>query len=112
MIQLAENLTENAVRHFLLDHFSATIAAVGLKPEELGDDFDLLKAGVVDSLGVIEMISAVEEYFNITVDFERLDPAEIAVLSPFSRFVAENATSNAPNNKYESPVLETPSRNN
>jgi acyl carrier protein len=95
----SENLTEHAVRHFLLNYFSAVIAANGLRPQELSDDFDLLKAGIVDSLGVIEMISAVEERFNITVDFEALDPGDIAVLGAFSRFVAENATSNAPDNK-------------
>jgi len=96
---LTENLTEDAVHHFLLDYFSAIIAANGLRPQDLADDFDLLKAGIVDSLGVIEMISAVEEYFNITVDFEALDPGELAVLGAFSRFVAENATSNALHNK-------------
>ena len=96
---LSENLTEDAVRHFLLNYFSAVIAANGLRPQDLADDFDLLKAGIVDSLGVIEMISAVEEHFNITVDFEALDPEEVAVLGAFSRFVGENATSKAPGNK-------------
>jgi len=95
MTSLTENITENAVRCFLLDHFSPTIAANGFKAGDLADDFDLLKAGVLDSLGVIEMISAVEEYFRITVDFERLDPAELTVLGPFSRFVAQNATTGA-----------------
>jgi acyl carrier protein len=88
-------LTTNDVRGFLLDHFSATITAKGLNPKNLGDDFDLLKAGVVDSLGVIEMISAVEQHFKITVDFEPMDPADLTVLGPFSRFVAENAVNNA-----------------
>jgi acyl carrier protein len=89
------HLTENAVRHFLLNHFSVPLTASGLKPEDLSDDFDLLKAGIVDSLGLIEMISTVEQYFEVTVDFESLDPAELPVLGPFSRFVAENAKSNA-----------------
>jgi acyl carrier protein len=92
---LTGSLTEIAVRYFLLNYFSTTIAAIGLKAEDLDDDFDLLKAGVVDSLGVIEMISAVEQHFKIIVDFERLDPEEIAVLGAFSRFVAENASSKA-----------------
>lgn len=99
MTPLTENLTEDAVRHFLLDYFSPIITANGLKPADLADDFDLLKAGIVDSLGVIEMISAVEQYFNITVDFEALDPEELSLLGAFSRFVAENATSNALHHK-------------
>jgi acyl carrier protein len=86
-------LTEDDVRRFLLDHFSATIAATGVNPTELVGDFDLLAAGVVDSLGVIEMISAVEQHFKITVDFESMDPAELTMLGKFSCFVAKNAVS-------------------
>ena len=90
------SLTTNDVRCFLLDRFSATITANDLNSADMGDDFDLLAAGVVDSLGVIEMISAVEEHFNITVDFESMDPGELTVLGPFCRFVAGNAAHNAP----------------
>jgi len=89
-------VTANDVRLFLLDRFSVTIVANGFNPSNLGDDFDLLEAGVVDSLGVIEMISAVEQHFKITVDFEPLDPAELTVLGSFSRFVAGHATTNGP----------------
>ncbi|MGA2531556.1 MAG: acyl carrier protein [Candidatus Aminicenantales bacterium] len=83
--------TVSEVRSFLLEHFSFTIAANGLNPTEIGDDFDLLEAGVIDSLGVLEMISAVEQRFKITVDFEPMDPAELTLLDKFSSFVAENA---------------------
>jgi acyl carrier protein len=79
------------VRGFLLERFLSAIVAIGMKPEELGDDFDLIKSGVVDSLGVIEMISAVELQFKIIVDFEPMDPELLALLGPFSRFVAEHA---------------------
>jgi acyl carrier protein len=79
------------VRSFLLEHFALTIAANGLDPGALGRDFDLLRAGVIDSLGVLEMISAVEERFKIHVDFESMDPADLTVLDRFSAFVAENA---------------------
>ena len=89
------SLTTKDVRYFLLDRFSATIMANDFKSADLSDDFDLLAAGVLDSLGVIEMISAVEEHFNITVDFESMDPGELTVLGPFCRFVAEKATHNA-----------------
>jgi acyl carrier protein len=89
-------VTANDVRHFLLDRLSATIVANGLNPADLGDDFDLLKAGVVDSLGVIEMISAVEQHFKIIVDFELMDPAELTLLGPFSCFVAKHATNTTP----------------
>ena len=84
-------LTTSEVRSFLLEHFSLTIAAIGRNSVDLGNEFDLLRAGVIDSLGVLEMISAVEQRFNITVDFEPMDPAELTRLEKFSSFVAENA---------------------
>lgn len=84
-------LTQDDVKKFLLEHFSTTIAANGLDPAELGDDFDLLQGGILDSLGVLEMISAVEQYFQVTVDFETMDPNELTLLGKFSQFVAKNA---------------------
>jgi acyl carrier protein len=84
-------LTAEDVRSYLLEYFSSMIAANGLDPAAIGDDFDFLRAGMIDSLGVLEMISAVEQHFKIAVDFERMDPAELTMLGKFSFFVAQNA---------------------
>lgn len=89
-------LTPDQVRAFVLQHFSASITANGLNPADIADDCDLLAAGIVDSLGVIEMISAVEHRFRITVDFEPMDPEDFTVLGKFSRFVAKHASRNMP----------------
>ena len=86
------SLTANNVRNFLLSRYSGRLAAHGLDPSDIGENFDLLASGIVeDSLGVMEMISAVEQHFNITVDFESMDPAQLPVLGPFSRYVAAQA---------------------
>lgn len=88
--------TVQDVRSFILRRISSALLEKGIKPENVSDDFDLLSAGVVDSLGVIELITAVEQQFQITVDFERIDPVELTVIGPFSRFVAQNAAGKAP----------------
>jgi len=86
------SLTVNNVRNFLLNRYSGRLAARGLDPSGIGENFDLLASGIVeDSLGLMEMISAVEQHFNITVDFESMDPAELSVLGPFSHYVAAKA---------------------
>jgi acyl carrier protein len=82
---------ENEVRLFLIEHFADAIAAKRVSFEDIGDDFDLLREGIVDSLGVIEMISAVEERFGVTVDFEMMGTTGLTLIGPFSRFVAQNA---------------------
>jgi acyl carrier protein len=89
-------LTAKDIRSFLLEHFSSMIAANDLDPAAIGDDIDLLQAGVIDSLGVLEMISAVEQHFKIAVDFERMDPADLVLLGKFSHFVAQNAKNREP----------------
>ena len=90
------SLTADEVRTFLLHRYASAIAAAGVNSAAIGEDFDLLAAGVVDSLGVIEMITAVEQHFKISVDFESMDPTELTVLDKFSRFVASKAVGNAP----------------
>ena len=85
-------LKASDIRIYLLEYFALNIAAVGLDPKALGDNFDFLRAGVIDSLGVLEMISAVENRFKISVDFEMMNPADLTVLDKFSSFVAENAS--------------------
>jgi acyl carrier protein len=52
------------------------------------DDFDLLTSGVIDSFGVIELITDVNERFGLDIDFEELDPEGLTVVGPFSRHVA------------------------
>ena len=86
-----KRISASDVRSYLLQRFALMIAANGLDPGALGRDFDLLRAGVIDSLGVLEMISAVEQRFGIRVDFETMDPADLTVLEKFCSFVAENA---------------------
>jgi acyl carrier protein len=86
-----KELTEAAIRRFLLEKYREPIGAIGLIPGELADDFDLLLNGVIDSFGILEMIGALEEEFGIQLDLATLDAEQITILGPLSRYVAENA---------------------
>jgi acyl carrier protein len=55
------------------------------------EDFDLLTNGVVDSFGILEMITAIEEQFNLQLDMANLDAEQLTILGPLCRYVAENA---------------------
>ena len=77
-----------AVRAAVLDILAEPLADAGLAPAELTDDFDLLTSGLIDSLGVIELIVDVNERFGLDIDFEQLDPEGLTILGPFSRYVA------------------------
>lgn len=84
-------VTSNDIRQFLLVKYSGTLEALGLIPAELPDDFDFLLSGVIDSFGILEMISAIEEEFGIQLDLEALDAEQITIIGPLSCYVAENA---------------------
>ena len=93
-----KQLTEAGIRRFLLDKYREPIGAIGLIPDELADDFDFLLNGVIDSFGILEMISAIEQEFEIELDLEALDAEQITVLGPLARYVAERGCfRNVPN---------------
>jgi acyl carrier protein len=79
--------TAAEVRSLVLAHVGDELAALGLQPEDVSDDLDLLYEGVIDSLRLIEIIGALEDRFGAELDFEDIDPDEMTVLGPFCRHV-------------------------
>jgi len=79
------------IRKFLLTKYSEPIAAMRLKTSELPDDFDLLLSGVIDSFGILEMISAIENEFQIQLDLFSLDAEDITRIGPLTRYIATNS---------------------
>lgn len=73
----------------LVETLGDRIRAAGLDPAELADDTDLLDTGVLDSLGVLEMIALVEDRFELETDWEDFDPEDILVMGPFCRYVEQ-----------------------
>lgn len=82
-------LTAEAVRSFVLRLVKGPLESQGLTPDDVPDDYDLLSGGLIDSFGLLETITAVEEEFGIELDFEQMDADHIGVVRAFSRFVAE-----------------------
>lgn len=80
------------VRTFITKLYAERIIEQGHAPETLKDDFDLLGSGIIDSLGVLELISAIEEEFHVIVDLQELDAEKLTLLGPLSDYVGRNAT--------------------
>ncbi|MGI9316420.1 MAG: phosphopantetheine-binding protein [bacterium] len=81
-------LSADSIRDFLLHRFESKLDELGFTASDVPDEFDLLEEGVIDSFGVIEMITALEEEFEVEVDFEDLDPEKFTVLKEFCTYVA------------------------
>jgi len=82
-------ITPDQVREFLLTKYITTICELGLDPAAVKDDFDFLLRGVIDSFGIITMISSIEDEFHILLDMGAIDAEQITILGPLCRYVAE-----------------------
>jgi acyl carrier protein len=89
-----KELTEGGIRLFLLDKYREPIQAIGLKADDLSDDFDFLLSGVIDSFGILEMISAIEDEYQIQLDLATLDAEDISRIGPLARYIAKNGQRN------------------
>ena len=64
--------TEEQVRKFITTNF-----VLGKTGAELGRDDSLIEAGVIDSTGVLELTSFIEERFDIQVQDSELVPENL-----------------------------------
>lgn len=90
-------VSASEVRDFIVGRFADPLSAKGLQPVDVPEDFDLLVEGVVDSFGILEMIAAMEEHFQLQIDYENLDPENLTVVGPLCRFVEESSANSGTN---------------
>ena len=86
-----KEVTPGNVREFLLTRYSEPITAMRLDVAGIPDDFDFLLAGVIDSFGILEMISAIEHEFQIQLDLALLDAEDVTKIGPLTRYIAANS---------------------
>jgi acyl carrier protein len=85
-------VTQTDVRAFIVDFLDDQLRFEGRAvPEHIPDDYDLLLSGLLDSLGLMELTAALGEYCGRELDFEALDPEQMTIVGPLSRFVADEA---------------------
>ena len=82
--QFPENQIRERVRRFLEENF------LYMRPNfELGDDDRLLERGVVDSMGVAEMVTFLEDEFGVNTSDEDITEANLGSLNAIGRFVSQ-----------------------
>jgi acyl carrier protein len=84
------NISADSIRDFILEHCREPLTASGRTAASLPDDIDLLAEGLVDSVGIVQLVAAIEERFGITVDLERLEADQFTRLGSLARFIAQN----------------------
>jgi acyl carrier protein len=87
--------TVKDVRMFLESYLTEKLREQGRDmPVDLPDDCDLLLSGIIDSVGLLELISAVQKYCDREIDFEELDPESMTVLGPLCRYISKQMDNN------------------
>lgn len=84
-------LSIDEVRLFVVKYLSDRLVGQGVDKVHIDDQFDILKSGAIDSLGMIEMIAALEGHFNVSIDYEDVDPDDFTILGGFCWYSAEKA---------------------
>ena len=83
-------VTHEDVRKFLESYLTQRLKAQGRElPADFSEDCDLYLSGLLDSLGIVELTAALSTYHGRQIDFEELDPENLAVVGPLCRFVSE-----------------------
>jgi acyl carrier protein len=78
------DISPEKIRQFLLTRFSETIRGMGFDSVEVPDSFDFLLSGVIDSSGILEMVSSIEDEFRIRLDLAALDAEQVTILGALS----------------------------
>ncbi len=70
------------VRRHITDQY---LSRSGL--EEVGDDEPLLDSGIVDSMGIIQLVGFLESEFDIEVDDDEILPEHFETMAGITAFV-------------------------
>lgn len=81
-------VSAQAVRDLIVARYADSLAAVGVAADEVPDELDLRDAGVIDSLGFLELVVTLEDQLGASLDFETLDPDLLTTVGPLAHYVA------------------------
>jgi len=85
---------QQRIRQFIIENFYVSDAA------GLADEASLITAGVVDSTGMLEVITFLESEYKISIDDNEMTPENLETIGRIARFVAQ---------KQRRPLADSPS---
>ena len=79
----------SAVREILLDHLDEGLQRSGLTQESVTDDTDFFAEQLIYSFGLLELILALEQRFDVAIDFEAVETDDFTMVGPFCSIVEQ-----------------------
>ena len=86
-------VTSAEIQVFLRKYLTEKLRSQGRDlPTDFSDDSDILLMGLVDSLDLLELLTALRECCGREIDFEEMDPEQMTIVGPLCRFISEQST--------------------
>lgn len=80
---MSNNIKES-IKNFLVETFFLDLDTI-----ELNDDTSFLDSGIIDSTGIMEVISHVEENYDITIEDDEMIPENLDSLNNLENFIGK-----------------------
>ena len=81
-------MTQNDEIKNKLKAFIAEVFLVGDENQELNDSDSFMQTGVIDSTGVLELASFIEQEFNFTIEDDEMTPGNLDSISNLVTFIS------------------------
>ena len=72
-----------AIREFVIDRLAPTSGLADVRDED-----DLIDSGVIDSLGIFQLVAFLEERFGVAIGDEEITPENFGSVMAIERLVA------------------------
>lgn len=89
-----QNLSYDKIKKILLKIIYSHLANDEPVHEELTDNVDLLKSGLIDSISFMEIILQLENDYNIKLDISKIDNPEFTTISGLITAILKQSNSN------------------
>ena len=76
--------TKDKIREFVINNF-----LLGVDNQSLNNDTSFLEQGIIDSTGILELVSFVQEAFDIRIEDMELMPDNLDSLNKLESFIAK-----------------------
>ena len=70
---------------------SPNIEIAGINRDKITDEFDLISSGVIDSIGLLQLLTELEDFVGIELEFDELEADEVSEIGAICRFVSQQA---------------------
>ena len=74
--------SEQTIKNFIIDNF-----IIDDNPDQLENDQSFLESGIIDSTGILELVSFIEEHYNIKIEDEELIPDNLDSVNNVVKFI-------------------------